>query len=171
VIPKIDQVKCKKLLAHRKNSISKNDYALIQIESLITHRAPLSFRTSKKIKNSKTPLLVIGHPTGLPLISTDQGEILENENKVLFKISSDTFGGNSGSPVINPETRKVEGILTDGDLDYTLDKKKGCMMPYQCSATKKCKGENVVRITNIELLAPDMEPIVDPIFNPRTPRL
>ena len=171
IIPKRDQVKCKKLLAHRKNSISKNDYALIQLENNISHRNPLSYRKNRKIETTKEALLVIGHPTGLPLISTDQGIILENRSKVLFKISSDTFGGNSGSPVINPSTGLVEGILTDGDLDYTLDKEKGCIMPYQCGSLSKCKGENVVRITNIELLAPEMEPIIDPIFNPRTPRL
>jgi len=169
IVPKEIQVTCKNLLAHRKNSISKNDYALIQIEQVINDRPSLIFRKEGKI-STEADLLVIGHPTGLPLTSTDQAQVIDNSSDFLFKINSDTFGGNSGSPVINRETGLVEGILTDGDLDYTLDQEKGCLMPHKCDESG-CKGENTVRITNIELLAPEREPLIEPIFNPRIPRL
>lgn len=164
-----DLVTCKKLLAHRKNTISKNDYALIEIKQQITHRSPLQYRKKNQVPKGST-FFVVGHPTGLPLIITDQAKEIEGSSEFLFKINSDTFGGNSGSPVINGRTGLVEGILTDGDLDYTLNKQKKCMMPYKC-LKGRCKGENAVRITNIEILAPEMEPLIDPIFNPRTPRL
>jgi V8-like Glu-specific endopeptidase len=164
-----DLVTCKKILAYKKNTISKNDYALIEIEQQILHRPTLKYRKKNRVPKDSS-FFVVGHPTGLPLIVTDQAKEIEGSTKFLFKIDSDTFGGNSGSPVINSQTGIVEGILTDGDLDYTLNKQKRCMMPHKC-LEGRCKGENVVRITNIEILAPEMEPLIDPIFNPRTPRL
>lgn len=169
--PKIesrDIVKCKNIVSRIKNPISKNDYALIKLTSPIKHRPYLKFRTEGKIQNEEE-LVVIGHPTGLPLIISDQNKILDNSSEFLFKIDSDTFGGNSGSPVINMRTGLVEGILTDGDLDYILNPMRGCKETFKC-VEKKCKGENVVRITNIPQLVPNMTPI-EPMFDPRLPRL
>ncbi len=167
-IPSQDIVRCEKLVNRLKNSISKNDYALIKISRPISHRPHLNFRTSGVITED-APLVVIGHPTGLPLISTDQGQIRENDSPFLFKLTSDTFGGNSGSPIINIDTGLVEGILTDGDLDYILDRERGCRTTFKCQEGS-CRGENGVRITNIPELVPGMTP-EEPIFDPRFPRL
>ncbi|GAB4417163.1 MAG: hypothetical protein OHK0056_25960 [Bacteriovoracaceae bacterium] len=167
-ILKQDIVKCDKIVSRIKNPISKNDYALIKLTSKVSHRPHLKFRTSGRIENEDR-LLVLGHPTGLPLTISDNNKILENSSDFLFKINSDTFGGNSGSPVINLRTGLVEGILTDGDLDYILDSERKCKTTFKCR-DNQCRGENVVRITNIPELVPNMTP-VEPIFDPRLPRL
>lgn len=160
--------RCKKIISRIKNSISKNDYTLFEIEADTSGRLPLKFRTREKISDIST-LKVLGHPTGLPLIITQKAIILENDSPFLFKINSNTFGGNSGSPVINERTGLVEGILTDGDRDYQLNKSLGCVETYVCTK-KKCKGENVVRITNIPELVPGMTP-KEPYTDLKNPRL
>jgi V8-like Glu-specific endopeptidase len=154
--------KCEKIISRIKNSISKNDYALFKLERQVIGREPLKFRKKGKV-TSKDSFLVLGHPTGLALIKTAGSKVIENESEFLFRINSDTFGGNSGSPVFNQDTGLVEGILTDGDRDYKRNAKRGCMETYHCPASG-CKGENVVRITNIPELVPDMTPI-EPIID------
>ncbi len=168
IVDKADFVTCKKLINRVKNSFSKNDWAIFKVSKSTKLRPILKFRTAGKINNN-AKLSVIGHPSGLPLIITDENKITNNDSEFLFKINSDTFGGNSGSPVFNEETGLVEGILTDGDSDYRLNKSRGCMEAYKCTA-KTCKGENVVRITNIPELVPNMTP-KEPIFDPKRPRL
>jgi V8-like Glu-specific endopeptidase len=154
--------KCKNIVSRIKNSISKNDYTLFKLTKAVKKRNPLKFRKEGRV-NQNDNFMVLGHPTGLPLIETRSTKVLQNDSAFLFRINSDTFGGNSGSPVFNQKTGLVEGILTDGDSDYRLNKKRGCLETYQCPKNG-CKGENVVRITNIPELVPDMtpvEPVVD----------
>jgi len=157
LIYKKDIYQCTQILSRVKNSISKNDYTLFRVDRIVKNRTPLKFRKEGKIKNDDQ-FLVIGHPNGLPLISTYSTNVFENDSEFLFKINSDTFGGNSGSPVFNIRTGLVEGILTDGEIDYRLNKQRQCREINQC-LDKECKGENVVRITNIPELVPGMTPI------------
>lgn len=162
IVMENDIYKCEKIISRIKNSISKNDYTLFKLTKKVEDRPPLKFRSRGKISD-KDKLIVLGYPTGLPLTQVDNVKILDNQSVFLFKVNSDTFGGNSGSPVFNQLTGLVEGILTDGDLDYVLNKKRSCMETYVCS-DKGCKGESVVRITNIPELVPGMTP-VEPIFD------
>lgn len=160
--------RCKKIISRKKNQFSKNDYALIQIDKTFPSRPHLNFRREGKVGiDAKT--IVIGHPTGLPLMVAAVGEILENKSLFLFKTNHDTFFGNSGSPVINTETGLVEGILTDGELDYYKPEGKNCLVNKLCSHRgDDCKKENVVRITVIPELAPGMTP-AEPVFDPNRP--
>ncbi len=162
-------IKCHRLLDHKKNTASQNDYALIRIKEAPSLPAPFIFSKKNPFKESqrKRNLYVLGHPSGLPLIHSGQAHIIDDSSKFIFLINSDTFGGNSGGPVIDQESGEVFGILTNGDLDYKLNPDKGCLETYRCHEDDDCKGESVVPIFNIPGLVPGAKPL-EPVFDPRT---
>jgi len=140
-----DQVfECKEIISQQLNS--KNDYAIIRLKKKALGRTPLVRRTSGSIALTD-PLAVIGHPSGLPLKISDGGKVRNvNTTKNFFVSELDTYGGNSGSPVINSKTLKVEGILVRGETDYVYNASKGCSVSKVC-ATGTCRGEDVQKIT------------------------
>jgi V8-like Glu-specific endopeptidase len=138
------------------------DYAIIKLDRKVVGREPLKFRTSGKI-SSPTPLLVIGHPTGLPTKIADGGKITKNSEETRFSTTLDTFHGNSGSAVFDAKTGQVEGILIMGKNDYLpsiASNPKSCLVVNTCkesgnacSAGKEtgpvASGEVVLRIEKI----------------------
>ena len=125
--------KCAKVISH--SLASGPDYTLIRLDRKVADRLPLAINRGNKGLSGKTPLFVIGHPSGLPLkiagdasvISVDT-DVYVNDNYGIsrkwsdkgyaFLTNLDTFHGNSGSPVFNLNTLLVEGILVSGDNDY-----------------------------------------------------
>jgi hypothetical protein len=87
---------------------------------------------------------------GLPKIVTDQAFLRGNLLNKTFTISSDTYSGNSGSPVIDSETSLVEGILVKGDQDFEMDYLSGCKRSVHCD-DNTCTGETVLRSASIPL--------------------
>ncbi|MFW5887882.1 MAG: trypsin-like serine peptidase [Bacteriovoracia bacterium] len=145
-LPSENVFTCKRLLKRRLSDHDMNDYALIQLDRS-TRRKPLKFRRYGKVMPN-APLVVIGHPSGLPAKIAPRAEVRENDNKVYFTTNLDTFGGNSGSPVFNIKTGLVEGILVRGETDYIPDHGKRCYKVNRCK-NDECRGEDVTRITNI----------------------
>jgi V8-like Glu-specific endopeptidase len=161
---------CKKIISRALSRNSKNDYALIELDREVADRPILNFRKEGKIEDND-PLVVIGHPSGLPTIIAGGANVRTNENDFFFQANLDTFGGNSGSAVFNAKTNVVEGILVRGETDYVFDAEAGCNRVFKCK-DDECRGEDVTRITVIPELAPGMtptEPIVEAeeeAFNP-----
>ncbi len=151
-----DVYSCKTIINQELNNLTKNDFALIQLDRKVEGREPLKFRTEGKVEDG-ADLVVIGHPSGLPTIIADGAYVRENENDFFFVANTDTFGGNSGSAVFNAETGVVEGILVRGEKDYEYDAKAGCNRPKLCE-DDSCRGEDITRITVIPELAPGMTP-------------
>jgi V8-like Glu-specific endopeptidase len=147
-IPTSSVYSCKKILSRSQSRRTQNDFALIRLDRKVTDRSPLKVRTSGKVANN-TPLTVIGHPTGLPTKIASGANIRANNNKYFFIANLDTFGGNSGSVVLDSVTRLVEGILVRGERDYVSQ--GGCQIPNHCDMNS-CRGEDVTRITNIKKL-------------------
>jgi V8-like Glu-specific endopeptidase len=145
-IPKSNVYACKSILSYALDRTSNDDFALIELERDVTDREPLEVRTEGKIAD-KSPLVVIGHPWGLPTKIADGANVRNNDDGVFFNANLDTYGGNSGSAVFNAETGKVEGILVRGAQDDTRDP-RGCTVSNRC-ANDECRGEDVTRITNI----------------------
>jgi V8-like Glu-specific endopeptidase len=145
-----DQVyHCTKILSKAMNYPGdQNDYALIQLDRPVIDRTPLTFRTEGKIPDDAI-LTVIGHPSGLPTKITSNAVIRKNTDSIFFTINSDTFGGNSGSAVINSKTGMVEGILVRGDEDYQKNADDNCSVPVHRDQNGG-RGEDVTRITNIK---------------------
>jgi V8-like Glu-specific endopeptidase len=121
---KNNYVSCKRIVKRVLDPTTHNDYALIELKSAVTNRKPLPFRRSGQI-NIGEPLVVIGHPSGLPTKIADGAEV-KAINETFLTANLDTFGGNDGSPVINVNTGLVEGILVRGAEDYEIDSENNC---------------------------------------------
>lgn len=123
------------------------DFALIQLDRPVSHRAPLSYRREGLI-DSNAQLTVIGHPAGLPLKIANGGTIRYNTNSAYFVTDLDTFVGSSGAPVLNSDTGLVEGLVARGDRDW-LSTAAGCRAYNRCR-DGACRGEDVVRMSAIQ---------------------
>lgn len=141
---------CVEIIEQALDRETKDDFALIRLDRPVTGVRALSIRTEGRVED-ETPLVVIGHPTGLPTKIADGANVRNNTNNYFFNANLDTFGGNSGSAVFNAETGIVEGILVRGEVDYVYDRDQRCRVPKQCD-NDDCRGEDVTRITNIKKL-------------------
>jgi V8-like Glu-specific endopeptidase len=131
-IPMTNIYSCKKVVVAKRDALY--DFAIIKLDRPVVGRAPLKFRTSGKIADS-TPLMVIGHPTGLPTKIAGNGRVTYNAETTRFSTTLDTFHGNSGSAVFNSSTGQVEGVLIMGKNDYQPSIKTN---PGSCKVVNKC---------------------------------
>jgi V8-like Glu-specific endopeptidase len=148
-VTKNDVYSCKRIISQTLDNVSKDDYAVIELDRKARDRAPLAFRKSGKIAKD-TVVAVIGHPTGLPTKITTGARVRSLAGK-FFVANLDTYGGNSGSAVFNTRTSEVEGILVRGENDYVYSPDLGCQVSNRCP-NNGCRGEDVTFITNIEAL-------------------
>lgn len=144
-----DVYTCTRIIARTLDNMTKDDYAVVQLDRKVTDRRPLHFRKSGNIAVGEA-VVVIGHPTGLPTKIADGAKVRSRQSK-FFVANLDTYGGNSGSAVFNHKTGEVEGILVRGENDYVQDSSRGCMISNKCPADG-CRGEDVTYITNIKAL-------------------
>lgn len=138
---------CKEVLVHALDPEQQADFALIRLDRSVTDRSPLSFRTSGKVETG-AELVVIGNPSGLPTKIADGATVKGNSHPQYFVSDLDTYGGNSGSAVIDAQTGVVEGILVRGAVDY-LRTAQGCIVSNRCERItpgNRCGGESVSRI-------------------------
>ena len=160
---KIDVYSCKKIISqkYQNTNTSLEDYAVIELDRVVTDRVPLKIRKMGRIQMG-TPVLVIGHPMGLPMKITDGGNVShmnddERESKIksiikrrnYFTANLDSFGGNSGSPVFNQKTGRVEGILVQGGDDFAFNEETLCIQSRHLSDSFHNTYEKVMRITKI----------------------
>jgi V8-like Glu-specific endopeptidase len=140
---------CKKIISRALDDFSKDDYAVIELDRKVTDRRPLTFRKTGKVTIG-APVVVIGHPTGLPTKIADGANVRSLSSK-FFTANLDTYGGNSGSAVFNVNSGEVEGILVRGENDYVVNQTLGCNVSNVCK-NDACRGEDVTYITNIPAL-------------------
>lgn len=155
IVDKDAVYKCKSIVSQKLDSESKMDFAVIELDQKVKDRAPLKFRAEGKI-NAGDPLVVIGHPSGLPTKVAD-GATVRSVNDVYLVANLDTYGGNSGSAVFNSATGVVEGILVRGENDYVWNSSEGCRVSNQI-ANDAGRGEDVTLITAVEGLPVQSEP-------------
>ena len=139
---------CKEIIHAELDNYSQNDFAIIRLDRVVEGRTPLQYRQSGKIADGEQ-LVVMGHPSGLPLKVASNAWVRDNSDEIFFVTNLDTFGGNSGSAVFNAKTGVVEGILVRGENDYNYDYSSGCQRVYTCQDSS-CRGEDVTRITNLK---------------------
>ncbi len=147
-IPLSNMYGCKEIVSQVLNERTGNDYALVRLDRKVVGRTPLKVRSSGKLRK-RTPLFVIGHPSGLPT-KVAAGAKVRRLKSSYFTTNLDTFGGNSGSAVFNAKTYEVEGILVRGDTDYVDHRTENCRVVNKCT-DRGCRGEDVTRITNITI--------------------
>lgn len=139
-------VNCKRIVSREQNG-SGADYAVVEIDREVTHIQPLKLADNSKIKVG-TPLIVIGHPSGLP-VKLSAGAAIRNMmgDVGYFTANLDTYGGNSGSAVFNFETGEVEGVLVRGETDFT--RQGNCRISYVCT-NEGCRGEDVTKASYVK---------------------
>ena len=93
-------------------------------------------------------MVVIGHPTGIPTKISDGAKVRMLATKY-FVANLDTYGGNSGSAVLNAQSGEVEGILVRGENDYVPAEGRDCQVSNHCT-NEGCRGEDVTYITNVK---------------------
>lgn len=165
-VPKDSVYGCKEVIKQKleETKFTIRDYAVIRLDRKVTGRSPLKYRKFGRPVIG-TDLYVIGHPSGLPLKITDGAQVkgwnaeewqmpIETLLKRRFYLQSnlDTYQGNSGSPVFNQKTGKVEGILIEGADDFTYDQEKDCYVSAQRSNSKKESEERIFRINKVDVL-------------------
>lgn len=140
------------------------DYAIIELDREVSGRSALKFRASGEVKQG-APLVVIGHPSGLPMKVSDGANVRSSSEETYFTANLDSFAGNSGSPVINVQTSTVEGILVRGEQDYELVERGDiyCNIVKVC-ATNACRGEDVTRITMLDGLVSNVVASEEDVF-------
>ncbi|EPZ51308.1 trypsin [Bacteriovorax sp. BAL6_X] len=134
-IQKSDVFGCKRVVAA--SNTGTLDYAIVELERKATDKKPLTLNLNASATRKGTDIYVAGYPTGLPLKVAAGAKVtssLSYSNE--FKTDLDTFGGNSGSPVLNNKD-EVIGILVAGEIDYVFDFNKGC---YKVNVCKKQGG-------------------------------
>ncbi len=142
---------CKKILAQKLDRSNGLDYAVIKLDRKVENRKPMKVRLEGKIEDN-SQIALLGHPTGLPLKVSDGGRIRKNFHENFFVSNVDSFGGNSGSPVVDSYTGVVEGILVRGEQDYEYNDELDCRVAKKCSEDE-CRGEDATRITIIPHLS------------------
>lgn len=104
----------------------RDDWALIRLEpNSITGRfpegVPFKLNSSSSHPNAQDPLVLAGHPLGLPLKLVLMGRYIDRLTRSSFWTSFDAFKGNSGSPILNINTGLIEGIVTGGEIDFAQE--------------------------------------------------
>jgi hypothetical protein len=146
IVPRHSVYRCQSIIKTVNDSTTGLDYAIIKLSRKVTDRSPLDLRKDGKI-DQDSPLVLIGHPKGLPLKIAGGAKVLTNTHPNFFTANTDSYGGNSGSPVFNSKTGNVEGILVRGELDYVTTS-EGCHISKVC-LEGECVGEDVTRITKV----------------------
>ena len=144
---------CAKLIG-REQVGNGADWAIVQLDRAVSGHAPLKINRSGAIEKG-APLLVIGHPAGLPLKVAGGASVRDAGPEGYFVANLDTYGGNSGSAVFNAKTGMIEGILVRGEQDFEW--KGTCRVSKRCEDTA-CRGEDVTRISVLASRIPATEP-------------
>ncbi|MBN1303478.1 MAG: trypsin-like peptidase domain-containing protein [Anaerolineales bacterium] len=126
------------------------DYAIVILDRA-TDLPGLVYAVDDPVEEGEA-VLVIGHPSGLPVKVTNDVMVLEtDDNRSCFVLNSDTFGGNSGSPVIEyDDPARVVGLLVRGEADYVTDplSSPACVRVKTCAwDASDCKGEEAVKMS------------------------
>lgn len=132
------------------------DYCIVRVDRAITAPGarPLPIRRSGAIA-AGSAVGVIGHPAGLPMkIAFGANTVVRSIGTAgYFVANTDTYGGNSGSPVFNAFTGVVEGILVRGETDYAGQ--GTCFISYTVGNTAG-RGEDVSKTTSFSQFIPEI---------------
>lgn len=123
----------------------KSDFALIRTHKRLTN-LPLTISYGEP--KPRDPVVLAGHPSGLPLKIVEGSTLTRVKGKHL-SAQVDAFGGNSGSPITHADSGELLGILVEGEEDFVDDKAAGCKRARKCHTGASCGSEKVLRISAI----------------------
>ncbi|MFY7994158.1 MAG: trypsin-like peptidase domain-containing protein [Bacteriovoracaceae bacterium] len=142
---------CKRIIRSMAANEYGLDFSMIQLDRVAHGRESLEVNIADKI-GKKDRLAMIGAPLGLPLKIATDGAVRDDDSVTQFYTTLDSFLGNSGSPVFNQRTGKVEGILVSGEEDFKINNQQMCIEVNVCQEDD-CLGEGVSRISSIPEIA------------------
>lgn len=146
-IPAYEVYECSELLGQELNDAGA-DWALVRLNRPVTGHAPLSVNLHGNVAKD-TPLVVIGHPSGLATKIAGDANVRDSSRREYFVANIDAYGGNSGSAVFNAESGFVEGILVRGSSDFIYDFVKKCYYSRVC-APNECRGEDATKMSAVK---------------------
>ena len=121
-----DIYRCREIVYHSFDLDNGHDFAIVKLDRPVKNRTPVTLRPEGK-PSLNTPLVLIGHPRGLPTKIADDAWITALQNN-FFMTNIDAYTGTSGSGVFNADTEFLEGVLSFGKEDYKEDKANDCML-------------------------------------------
>lgn len=151
-VPSDEVYSCSKLVGQKLEGRGV-DFAVAKLDRPVKNHKPLRLRRSGAPPVG-TPLVVIGHPVGLPTKVAGGAAIRKNDEGGYFAGNLDTYGGNSGSAVINSVTGEVEGILVRGGADFEYDEQRKCARSVR-TMNDTGRGEDVTLVSNVLPHVPD----------------
>ncbi|MBI5883577.1 MAG: trypsin-like peptidase domain-containing protein [Elusimicrobia bacterium] len=144
-VPASEVYSCQSLIDRASDAKTGEDWALVSLDRPVLRHSALPLRAAAMAQDD--PVLVIGHPLGLPAKVAGGGRVRDAGRGPVFTTDLDTFHGNSGSPVFHAGSLKVAGILTRGESDFDAvlgpDGKK-CLRTRVCR-NGACSGEIVTK--------------------------
>lgn len=103
------------------------DFAVIRLKRKVEGREPLRLNRAGGLAKGDA-VFTIGHPMGLPAKIADDATVVKLvETNLFFEANLDTYVRNSGSPVFNGRTNRIEGVLVRGNKDFRRGP-EGCML-------------------------------------------
>ena len=129
----------------------RHDWALVRLDK------PVPASIAEPVTNWETApvakgarVFVMGFPAGMPLKYAAGASVRDASNEAWFVANLDTFGGNSGSGVYDQTSKKLVGVLVEGELDYKADLQPGCYLVNLCP-DNGCSGETVSRLGQVRI--------------------
>jgi hypothetical protein len=152
-IPPDDLYTCDQIIS--RSNTNNLDYAVVKLDRPVVGHQPLEIRRSGQVSMG-TPLIIAGHPLGLPLKIPNNATVRSNRANNTFGANADVYEGNSGSPVVNASTLEVEGILVSGNDDW--QRTGGCYVTNVCPDSGCPTWEDVTRTTIFASSVPTSTP-------------
>jgi len=147
---------CSQVVAHALQG--DNDYCLVRLDRPVVGREPIPIRRDGLVSTG-APLVVVGDPLVLPMKVAAGAEVKDNRPAYpWFQANTDTYGGNSGSMVVNMDTWRIEGILVRGAPDFVYN--GGCaasnVVPNTGNPGPGSQFEEISKIGVIAQLIPEL---------------
>ncbi len=153
IVSATEVYRCKEVVA-RTYEVEGADFALIRTTSKVAGHAPLKLNRSGSIQDA-TPLVLIGHPAGLPTKIAAGASVRSSSQPGFFVANTDSYTGNSGSAVFNASTGLIEGVLVRGEKDFVTKPGDSCRISYHCT-NEDCRGEDVTKISEVLSFVPEV---------------
>jgi|GEM_PF-467624 len=134
------------------------DHCVVRLDRPVVGRTPIPISRDELVPNG-APLVVVGHPVALPMKIAAGAEVKDNRPDLpWFQANTDTYGGNSGSMIVNTDTWKIEGILVRGAPDFVYD--GGCtasnVVPNTGNPGSGLEFEEISKIGTVAHLIPEL---------------
>jgi hypothetical protein len=134
------------------------DHCVVRLDRSVVGRTPIPISRGELVPDG-APLVVVGHPVALPMKIAAGAEVKDNRPDVpWFQANTDTYGGNSGSMIVNTDTWEIEGILVRGAPDFVYS--GGCaasnVVPNTGNPGSGLEFEEISKIGTVAHLIPEL---------------